>query len=128
MNRRKPPRATMTVTGGTFIGSALGQSNKVSRNTIAVGSVQPRAPLEDLRKAIATAREKLIGLAGSPETQADVRYEIRKVEEELAADEPERAVVRSRWEQIAKALGPLATTSANIMQITDLITKVFGRG
>lgn len=126
MNARKPPRGTMNLTGGTFIGSAVGQDNTVSHNTIMVGEVPAPASLEDLRAAIAAAREELVGAAGSPEAQAEVRYEVRKIEDELAEEDPEGPVVRSRWEQVGKVLGSVATASGNIAKITDLVTKVFG--
>lgn len=126
MNPRKPP-GTMNVTGGTFIGSAIGQGNTVSNNNITVGDVRVHAALDDLRTAIDAARDEIVRTAGNPDAQAEVRYELRKIEQELNEDEPQGAVVRSRWEQVATVLGPLAAASGAIAQITDLITKIFGQ-
>jgi hypothetical protein len=128
MNTGKPTHASMNITGGTFIGSAVGQHNKVSRNTIVVGSVQSQASLDDLRAAITATRDDLIAAAADPAVQADVRYEIGHIEGELAGEEPNGTVVRSRWAQVNKVLGPLAAASGHLAQITDLITKVFGGG
>lgn len=125
MNPRKPP-ATTNVTGGTFIGSAIGQGNTVSNNIITVGDVSVPATLDVLRTAIDAARDELVRTAGNPDAQAEVRYELRKIEQELDEQEPQGAVVRSRWEQVAMVLSPLAAASGAIAQITDLITKVFG--
>ncbi|MGH3870592.1 MAG: hypothetical protein ACRDSR_03590 [Pseudonocardiaceae bacterium] len=128
MNTGKAPQAAMSITGGTFIGSAVGQANTISHNTIAVGVVASQASLDDLRAAIAAVRDDLIAAAADPAGQADVCYEVGKIEEELAGAEPEGAVVRSRWAQVGKMLGPLAAASGHIAQITNLITKVFDGG
>jgi hypothetical protein len=118
----------MTVTGGTFIGSAVGQGNKASHNTITVGGVQKQVSLDDLRSAIAAARDELVRAAEGSDAQTEVRYEIHKIEQELAEEKPQGLIVRSRWEQVVKVLGPLAAASASIAQITELIMKVFGGG
>lgn len=126
MTRWEPAHSSTTVTGGTFIGSAVGQGNKVSHNTITVGDVQVSASIADLRKAIAAASDDLVRAADGPDAQAEVRYEIRKIEQELAEGQPRGAVVRSRWEQVSEVLSPLAAASGIVAQITVLITKVFG--
>lgn len=128
MNPGKPAHETMTNTG-TFIGNAVfGRNNKVDNNTITVGDVQASASIDDLRNAIAAARDELVGAAEDPEAQAEVRYEIRKIEQELTEEEPRGVVVRSRWEQVAKVLDPLVVASNSVAQITELITKVFNGG
>lgn len=120
------PHETMRV-AGTFIGNAtIGSNNKVSHNTITVGGVQGQASLDELRRVIVAARDDLVGAAGGPDAQAEVRYEIRKIEQELSAEEPQGVVVRGRWDQVVTTLGSLAAVSGSIAQITDLITKVFG--
>lgn len=125
MNHGKPAHETMTNTG-TFIGNAVfGRNNKVDNNTITVGDVQASASIDDLRNAIAAARDELVRAAESPDAQAEVRYEIRKIEQELTEEEPRGVVVRNRWEQVAKVLDPLVVASNSVAQITELITKVF---
>lgn len=126
MNHARPARKTMTVTGGTFIGSPVGWNNKVSYNTITVGDVQTSASIADLKKAIASMRDDLVAAAKAVDAQAEVSYEIRKIEQELAGEQPRGAVVRSVWERVSEVLSPLAAASGIIAQITDLITKVFG--
>lgn len=126
MNSGQQPPGTMNITGGTFIGSAVGYDNKASHNTVTVGGVQAQASLDDLRAVLAAVRNELVGAATSPDMQSDVRYEVRKMEEELAKEKPDGSVVRSRWEQVGAMLGPLAAASGSITQITDLITKIFG--
>ncbi len=126
MNTRKPPRETVNISGGTFTASAVGQRNKVTHNTVSVGAVSAQASLDDLRAAVAAAREELVKAATSPNVQAEVGYEVSKIEEELAREEPAGPVVRGRWEQVSKVLGPLAAASGSVAQITELIIKVFG--
>ncbi len=126
MTRCEPATSSMTVTGGTFIGSAVGQGNKVSDNTITVGEVQTSASVDDLRKAIAAARDELVRAAEDPEAQAVVRYGIRTIEGELAKEQPQGAEVRSRWNLVSEILSPLAAVSGIVAQITDSIVKVFG--
>jgi hypothetical protein len=127
MNRSQPSPGTRTVTGGTFIGSAVGQGNTISHNKIVIGEVQTSESLDGLRTAIASARDELVRAAGSLDSQAEVGYEIRKIEQELSEEEPQGAVVLSRWEQVTKLLSPLAAASDAIAKITVLITNVFGR-
>lgn len=128
MNHGKPAHEKMTNTG-TFIGNAVfGRNNKVNNNTVTVGDVQAPASIDDLRNAIAAARDELVRAAEGPDAQAEVRYEIRKIEQELAEEEPRGVVVHSRWEQVATVLGPLAAASGSVAQITELITKVFSGG
>lgn len=126
MNRGNPMPETMTNTG-TFIGNAaLGTHNTVSNNMITVGDVQVSASIDHLRSVIAGARDDLVRAADGPDTQAVVRHEIRTIEGELAKDQPRGGVIRDRWDQVSEVLGPLATASGIVAQITDLITKVFG--
>jgi hypothetical protein len=125
MNRGKSAHETMTNTG-TFIGSAVGQGNSVSNNTITVGEVHAQASLDELRNAIAATRDDLVGAAEDPDAKAVVRYLVRTIEGELAKDQPRGAEVRSRWDEVSGMLSPLAAASGIVAQITDLITKVFG--
>jgi hypothetical protein len=111
---------------GTFIGSAVGQGNSVSNNTITVGEVHAQASLDELRNAIAATRDDLVGAAEDPDAKAVVRYLVRTIEGELAKDQPRGAEVRSRWDEVSGMLSPLAAASGIVAQITDLITKVFG--
>lgn len=126
MTRWEPTDSSMTVTGGMFIGSAVGQGNTVSNNEITIGDVQAPVSVDDLRNAIAAARDELIRAAEDPDSQAVVRYGIRTIEGELAKDQPQGAEVRSRWNLVTEVLNPLAVASGIVAQITDLITKVFG--
>lgn len=123
MSPRKPPHETMTFTG-TFIGSAVGKNNEVKNTAINAGDVQAQASVDDLRAAIAAARDELIGAAG-PEASTEVDRRLGQIEDELAEEEPEGPVVRSRWRQVVAMLEPLANASEHIARITDLIAKVF---
>ncbi len=128
MNRREPLPGTTTVTGGTFIGSALGQGNTIRNNKIIIGELSLGDSGDELRRAIAAARDELVRAAPNPALEAEVGYEIRKIEQELSEQEPQGAVVLSRWEQVVGVLSPLAAASDAIAKITDLMAKVFGGG
>lgn len=128
MNRPEPSPGTTTVTGGTFIGSALGQGNTIRNDKIIIGELSVSDSCDELRRAIAAARDELVRAAPNPAAQAEVGYEIRKIEQELSEQEPQGAVLLSRWEQVLGVLSPLAAASDAIAKITELMTKVFGGG
>ncbi len=117
---------SMTVNGGSFVGSAVGAGTNIQAGTTTVGESRT-GQLNDLRRTLVGAREQILAAAATPDGRAVLRYELQQIEEALAAPEPEGPVVRSRWEQVRKAIGPLAVT-ANMAQITTLIITLFGRG
>lgn len=116
----------MTVNGGSFYGSAVGAGTNIQAGTTTVSEVRT-VQLNDLRNALAAVREQILAAATTPDGRAVLRYELQQIEEALAGPEPAGQVVHSRWEQVRKAIGPLAVT-ANIAQITALIITLFGRG
>ena len=117
---------SMTVNGGSFVGSAVGAGTNIQAGTTTVSEVRT-GQLNDLRSALTGAREQILAAATTSDGRTVLRYELQQIEEALAAPEPAGPVVRSRWEQVRKAIGPLAVT-ANIAQITALIITLFGRG
>jgi len=117
---------SMTVNGGSFFGSAVGAGTNIQAGTTTVSEVRT-GQLNDLRNALVGAREQILAAATTPDGRAVLRYELQQIEEALAVPESAGQVVRSRWEQVRKAIGPLAVT-ANMAQITALIITLFGRG
>ncbi|MGH3914080.1 MAG: hypothetical protein ACRDTC_11845 [Pseudonocardiaceae bacterium] len=95
------------------------------------GETDP-ASLEDLQEAIALLRDQLEAAVGSEvdeTTDGRIQYELETIEEELDEDEPDEAVVRSRWKQVQKLLGPLqhvADIARSTEQIMTLIRALFG--
>ncbi|SHN76880.1 hypothetical protein SAMN05660350_02453 [Geodermatophilus obscurus] len=114
-------RNSIEISGGSFQGSAIGIGHVEHHGVVAQGSVA------DLRTALAASAPELIGHGRNEEDEAEIRHEIRKIDQELAAPEPDGAAVKTRWKSVLSALGDAATASEQIARITDLVTELFGR-
>ncbi len=123
-----PDRNSIKVTGGTFNGVALGIGRTVQHGAVRVGDVAADEQLDRLRIALGDARDSIVAAAGTEKGRSELAYEVHKIEEELAEPKPDAANVRSRWAQVQKVLDPLAATTKNIAQITNLVTTLFGLG
>lgn len=122
MNRKCPRRDQNFIIGGPAIGNAFGDNSTVGH--VRVTGETGSASLNDLREAIGLLRAKVDAAGGSEPAATEVRYELRKVEEELDEDEPDGGTVRTRWKQVQKLLGPLQH-AASVAQITDRILTLF---
>ncbi|MGH3905243.1 MAG: hypothetical protein ACRDTE_13790 [Pseudonocardiaceae bacterium] len=111
-----------------MIGSALGDNSTVGDVTVTWNDEAGSASLEDLHEAIELLLAQ-IEEAGSDVADGRIRYELQTIEEELDEDEPDGAVVRSRWKQVQKLLGPLQQVGGiaqSAEQIFTLIRTLFG--
>lgn len=124
MNRKGPRRGQNFIVGGSAIGNATGDNSTVGNVTVTSTGEISSASLDDLREAIGLLRAEVEAAGGSEPADTEVRYELRKVEEELDEDEPDGGTVCARWKQVQKLLGPLQH-AASVAQITDRILTLF---
>lgn len=130
MKRREPDTNTMNITGGTFIGSTAGVGKvdnhaKVEIDSVSVGAAERSSTVADLRAMLVAARQQILDASADAEERTELGYELRKILEELETETPDPAPVRSRWTQIQRVLGPVATASSSIATITELIGELF---
>src|SRR3954452_22941448 len=92
-------RNTIRISGGNFRGSAVGIGH-VEQHGYASGP-----SVADLRAALMAAVPELVGAGRTEDDQADIRHEIRKIDQELGTPEPDGAAVRSRWKSVLATLG-----------------------
>jgi len=81
----------------------------------------------DLRSALIAAEPEIIGRGRNEDEQAEIRHELRKIDQELNAQEPDGAAVTTRWKSVLGVLGDAATASEQIVRVTDLVMGLFGR-
>lgn len=129
MSKKGPRRGGDFTVIAPVTGSAIANNSTMKNVTITPPGEASSTSLDDLREAIASLREE-IGVAGGSEAADDrIRYELQTIEEELDEDEPDGAVVHSRWKQVQKLLGPLqgvAGIAQSTQQILTLIRTLFG--
>jgi hypothetical protein len=111
----------ISITGGTFTGSAIGNEQVQVTNT---GGVE-QVTVEDLRSSLAEAREEIIGLAEDPDQRSRLRVQVAQVEEELRADEPDGDVVRGGWKRVMRVLDGGAQASESVAKIWQAISSLF---
>jgi hypothetical protein len=81
--------------------------------------------LADLRTALATQADGIIGLGRDNDERDELRHELRKIRQELEHDTPDGVAVRTRWKSVLAVLGTALASSAHIAQITELVVTVF---
>jgi len=108
------------ISGGSFQGSAVGIGH-VEQHGYAPGS-----SVADLRAALAAAAPELVSLGETEEDQAGIRHEIRKIDQELDADEPDGAAVHTRWKSVLAVLGGATAAGEQVVKITELMRTLFG--
>ena len=113
-------RNTIRISGGTFQGSAVGIGHVEQPGYAAGPSVAA------LRAALAAVAPALVESAGSEDDRADIRHEIRKIDQELAVPEPDAAAVRSRWKSVLAVLGEALAAGEQVARITELVRTLFG--
>jgi len=114
-------RNTIRIEGGQFEGNAIGIVHVEQHGVVTQGSVA------DLRSALAAAEREIIGRGRTEDEQAEMRHELRKIDQELSAQSPDGAAVTTRWKSVLGVLGDAATVSEQIVRITDLVMGLFGR-
>ena len=127
MNVERPGRSQRFSIRGPVIGSAFGDNSTVGDVSVTWNDETGSASLEDLHEAIALLLAQ-IEEAGGDVADGRIRYELQTIEEELDGDEPDGAVVRSRWKQVQKLLGPLQHVGGiaqSVEQIFTLIRTLF---
>ncbi len=124
MNRKSRGRDQNFSIGGSAIGNAFGDNSTVGPVRVTSTGEASSASLDDLREAIGLLRAEVEAADGSEPADTELRYELRKVEEELDEDEPDSGTVRTRWKQVQKLFGPLQH-AASVAQITDRILTLF---
>jgi hypothetical protein len=117
MNKRN----SIDISGGNFEGNAIGIGHVEHHGVVTQASVA------DLRAALAAAAPEIIGRGRDEDEQAEIRHEVRKIEQELSAPEPDGAAVKTRWKSVLSVLGDAVTVSEHIARITDLVVGLFGR-
>lgn len=101
-------------------GSAIVSNGTMKNVTIGSPGDADPASLDDLREAIAALREAVEAAGGRDSADGRLRYELQTIEEELDEQEPDGAVIRSRWTKAQQFLGSVAQVSG-IAQSTERI-------
>lgn len=109
----------ITVTGGTFTGSAVGIGRTEVHNAGAVS-------VGDLREALRAHHDEIVALGRDDAGRRRVAGHIEQVVEELEAPEPDKDVVRGGWKSVLKVLGTGAAAAEGLTKVTDLVTALFG--
>jgi uncharacterized protein YfaP (DUF2135 family) len=112
----------ITVTGGTFTGSALSNEHAEVHIT---GPVSP-VTVGDLREALQAYRDDIVALGHDDAARARVAGRIEQVAEELETTEPDADVVRGGWKSILKTLDASARAAESLTKVTELVTALFG--
>ncbi|HEU0090284.1 MAG TPA: hypothetical protein VFQ77_21950 [Pseudonocardiaceae bacterium] len=125
MNTNRPRRGFAV--GGSIDRSVIGDNN--SNITITSIGGSGSASLDDLRDAITLLRAEVDAASASVAVDSHIGYELQTIEDALDEDEPDGAVVRSRWKQVQKLLGPLqdvASIAQSATRVLALIGAFFG--
>ena len=119
---------TVNITNSTLRNSAVAGRDAVHGGT----GEQRAADLTILRAALAEIGTQIAERAtgGSADADAgdpaDAAYELRKMDQELAAEEPDGDAVRFRWKSVLAALDGVVAAGGRIAQVSDLVHKLFG--
>ncbi|GAA1862519.1 hypothetical protein GCM10009836_48520 [Pseudonocardia ailaonensis] len=111
----------ITISGGTFAGSAIG----IGKVTVNNGDVQ-QVTVDDLRSALAGGRQKLLDAAPDETSRARVATAVEELQEELEVPEPDGDVVRGGWKRVLRLLDGGAKAAESIATITELVSSLFG--
>ena len=111
----------VTVTGGTFTGSAIGNGRVEVHN----GPVS-QVTVGDLREALRAHHDEIVALGRDESERRRVAGRIEQVVEELEAPAPDADVVRGGWKSVLKVLGAGAAAAEGLTKVTDLVTALFG--
>ncbi|HEY4007815.1 MAG TPA: hypothetical protein VGM60_21905 [Pseudonocardia sp.] len=116
---------TVNITNSTLHNSAV-----AGRDAVHGGAGQQRAAdLATLRAALAEVSREVAerGIDGADAADsADAAYELRKMDKELAAEEPDGDTVRFRWKSVLAALDGVVAVGGRMTQVSDLVHKLFG--
>jgi hypothetical protein len=115
------PGNSISITGGTFQGSAIGIGH-THQHGATIGAVAGPA---DLRALLAERAPEIVEL-GPADDRSGIRHEIDAIDRELGRDEPSGPVVKSRWETVLSVLDSAVKAGSRLSEITDLVHKVFG--
>jgi len=113
---------SINISGGTFHGNAVGIGH-VEHHGAAIDTA---AGLAQLREMLAQNAAEIVALGRGEDEQTDLRHEVRKIEKELAIEEPDGAVVTTRWKSVLAVLDGALAAGTKIAGITELVYKVFG--
>lgn len=112
----------ITVSGGTFTGSAVSTEHAEVHNAGPVSSIT----VDDLRDALRAYRDEIVALGRDDVERTRVDGRIEQVLEELEAPEPDSDVVRGGWKSVLRALDAGAGAAESLTKVTDLVTTLFG--
>src|SRR4051794_40961229 len=112
---------SININGGNFQDNAIG-IGVVKQRTILLSG-----PVADLRTALADSAAELVARGRDEGEQAEIRDEIKEIEKELNAPEPDGGAVKTRWKSVLSLLGDAAAVGEQIARITDLVAGLFGR-
>jgi hypothetical protein len=113
---------SINISGGTFHGNAVGIGHVEHHGA----AIEATTGLAQLREMLALNAAEIVALGRGADEQADLRHEVRKIEKELETDEPDGAVVRTRWKSVLAVLDGALAAGTKIAGITELVHKVFG--
>jgi hypothetical protein len=117
-----PDQRRVNITGGTFQGSAIGIGH-VEQHGATFG---PDARLADLRAMVTDASDDIVAAGADDEERSDLRHELRKIERELATENPDGSAVRARWNSVLAVLDGALAAGSKIAGITELVHQLFG--
>jgi hypothetical protein len=116
------PRNSISITGGTFQGSAIGIGH-THQHGATIGAVAGPA---DLRELLTGHAAEIIAAGRSGDDRAAIQHEIGAMERELGRAEPNGPVVKSRWQAVLESLDGVVKASGSLAQVTELVNRIFG--
>lgn len=128
MSSKNPGRGRGFSMHGSIIGSTVGNNNTVGDITVTWNSETAAASVAELREAIALLLARVEAAEGGAPTER-IRYELEAIDEELDSEQPDGAVVGSRWALVHRLLGPLRAVGAvahSAEQVVTLVRALFG--
>jgi hypothetical protein len=121
-------RSTVKITGGTVNAPIAGRDVRDVRSVVyqTAGSEQRHDELATLRTLLIDSSEEIVGHAQTAEQRTELEHELRKMRQELQAEEPDGEAVRFRWRSALKTLSNVATVGTVVGQVTELVNHLFG--
>jgi hypothetical protein len=114
-------RGEITITGGTFTGSAVGVGE------VRVTNAGPSTTtIGDLQGLLTAERARLVGAAPTPEAGEKVSSAVEALEDELASSEPDGETVRGTWKRIQKLIDGGASVAGSVAKISEAVGTIFG--
>lgn len=114
-------RNSIKITGGTFQGNAIG----IGHTEQLGDTIGATAGIDELRARISAQSDEIVALGRDEDQRAELRDELRRIQQELSAATPDGSAVKSRWKAVLAVLDAALAASTKIAGITALVRDIF---